>query len=581
MLPLGKKKGGLLQRLLLLFVLILLPVIVFGLVSLIILNTKLEAEITQSYISRAANWASEMDNSLKQAHELSAAILERDRVGMLANPKYPMLPYERVMDINFLCDLLTNVKNSNPDILNVRVYLPYAGVAYNASAYSLGSQQKIDIPEFDDLLNLRKIPGNLHIYDNRFIMLWFSSLSSPLSAAEVELRKSSLTNSLYESLIDKRAYYIFRLSDGQMLTNLGDQALVIKALAQGETKNGESVYSASKSYSIFTAELPYTGASYRMIVPNEYLFRPMRMSAVYAAVYTFIILLCVTAFLYGTMYIVHKPLHLLMNAFESIKRKDFNVRVSSADTKEFTYLYDGFNSMVERLDILIQQDYRQKILMQKAELKQLQAQINPHFLFNSFFMLCHMIDGGMTEESGEVARLLGRYFQYITRSGADSVTLQDEYDHAITYTDIQSKRFEGRVRVMAEPLPEAYASYMVPRLILQPVLENAFNYGVERIESEGLITLRFAEEESGVLCIIIEDNGEKLTDETLSKLHVSFSKADSAEGSIETTGLINIYKRLRIYYQRAGVLEAERSELGGLKVTIRLFSLRNEGEMNV
>ncbi|PIB49060.1 hypothetical protein AOA60_29080, partial [Pseudomonas sp. 2822-17] len=105
---------------------------------------------------------------------------------------------------------------------------------------------------------------------------------------------------------------------------------------------------------------------------------------------------------------------------------------------EFGFLYDRYNKMMRRLKVLIDQDYKQKMMMQKAELKQLQSQINPHFLYNSFFILNSLAKIEDTERIELFTNMLGEYFRFITKNGESEVPLVDEIKHARTYTEIQS-----------------------------------------------------------------------------------------------------------------------------------------------
>ena len=118
-------------------------------------------------------------------------------------------------------------------------------------------------------------------------------------------------------------------------------------------------------------------------------------------------------------------------------------------------------------------------MIQRAELKQLQSQINPHFLFNSYFLLHRLIKSRNFERAVEISKNMGTYFQFITRNASDTVSLLREYEHAEIYADIQSLRFEGRIAVEVEPLPLCCQSIMVPRLIIQPSIENAFAHRLE------------------------------------------------------------------------------------------------------
>ena len=122
-------------------------------------------------------------------------------------------------------------------------------------------------------------------------------------------------------------------------------------------------------------------------------------------------------------------------------------------------MYGRFNQMVVNLRSLIDQAYKQKIMTQRAELKQLQSQINPHFLYNSFFILNTMAHTGDLEGIETFTTQLGGYFQFVTRNASDEVALHQEIHHARLYTEIQSCDFPSRIKVDFEPLPEGLETF--------------------------------------------------------------------------------------------------------------------------
>ena len=242
---------------------------------------------------------------------------------------------------------------------------------------------------------------------------------------------------------------------------------------------------------------------------------------------------------------------------------------------EFKNIYKRFNTMVGNLNTLIEQVYKQKIHAQKAELKQLQSQINPHFLYNSFFILNSMSRTGDYENLEIFTMQLGEYFQFVTRSAAEEVPLFMEVDHARIYSEIQIMRFSNRIKMIFEDLPEECRMIHVPRLIIQPIIENAFEHGLERKLENGMLYIGFKSSKSK-LSIIVEDNGDYLSELELDRLNDILADKDDDS---ETTGLINIHRRLQIKFGRESDLSFMRGELGGLKAVISITILEEENHV--
>ena len=174
---------------------------------------------------------------------------------------------------------------------------------------------------------------------------------------------------------------------------------------------------------------------------------------------------------------VHKPLSVLQRAFDDVASGDAHVRISYDRNRDFHVVYERFNQMVEKLHELIARIYRQEIESKRSELKQLQSQINPHFLYNSFFIIYRLAKMEDTETLSQFAHHLGEYYRYVTRNQSDEVTLADEVRHAKDYIHVQNTRFSNRIDVDFQALDARFEGLPVPRLILQPILENCYEHG--------------------------------------------------------------------------------------------------------
>lgn len=221
---------------------------------------------------------------------------------------------------------------------------------------------------------------------------------------------------------------------------------------------------------------------------------------------------------------------------------------------------------MQRLNRLIQEVYEQKYRAQLSELKQLQAQINPHFLYNSFFILSKMARESEDEHVYQFARALGSYYKFITRNSSELISLKEEWEHTRMYMLIQTYRFGNRIHADMEEVPAPFRDMQVPMLILQPLVENAYKYALEPIAGSGRIHI-FFEEHPASLVIIIEDNGEQVDEEKIESIRLMLN-SDEMMG--ETTAMINIHRRLRILFGPSSGLNIVRRPGGGLRVEMHI-----------
>jgi two-component system sensor histidine kinase YesM len=162
---------------------------------------------------------------------------------------------------------------------------------------------------------------------------------------------------------------------------------------------------------------------------------------------------------------------------------------------------------------------------------------------------------------------MGNYFQYITRNKNDMETLEKEWAHAVNYLEIQAIRYSMRIEINIEPLPEEYLALEVPRLILQPLLENALEHGLSQKLEQGIVTLRCITNDT-LLIIEVSDNGEVVNEEMIAQLEDILGSPNNPEQ--ETTALVNIHRRLRLVYGDMGGITFEKNLPEGLIVRLNI-----------
>ena len=265
---------------------------------------------------------------------------------------------------------------------------------------------------------------------------------------------------------------------------------------------------------------------------------------------------------------VYLPLYKqLIEAFGQTEAGNLKYRVSIRPDSPFFSIFGSYNHMMERMEGYVENNLRQQILVSRANLKQLQSQINPHFLYNSYYILYRLIKRGDKENSMRLASYLGQFFQYVTRNAEDEKRLREEVAHARTYAEIQRMRFGNMLDVAIEEPEERISEVYVPRLILQPLLENAFKY-VYDTQSDGPMVLRIGYRvRSGHDFDILVENSGGIDDGVLRDIRARLESTDEAQ---ETTALINIHRRLRIFFGSASGLRVSRSELGGLCACVHI-----------
>ncbi|MFF2090628.1 sensor histidine kinase [Paenibacillus sp. NPDC058174] len=259
---------------------------------------------------------------------------------------------------------------------------------------------------------------------------------------------------------------------------------------------------------------------------------------------------------------VQRPIRRLIRGLQSVQRGDFTVQIDSNVNNEFAFLFYRFNDMSKQIQSLIENVLNEKLRAREATLKQLQAQINPHFLYNCIGYMINMAQ--MKDEAAVVSmgHNLSAYYRYMTRLERPTASLQEEVQLIINYLDIQKLR-NGRIHYRID-ISEEMLKQHVPRLMLQPIVENAVIHGVGKSYSSGEIRITGVLSE-GRCRLSIDDDGPGLTEEQLSALNRSMRQPLQDDMGY---GFWNTNQRMIHQFGDQSQLVFSQSELGGLRTEI-------------
>ena len=309
-------------------------------------------------------------------------------------------------------------------IESIKVYIRATNHVYHAMDRT--SYEVIAEEEFQSLAGLNiTSPYQIVCRDGKLAIVIKTPYLNPDNIIEVVFSSNQLIKDFeYEKPYDN-SYYLFQFHNGEyILDNIETESLQNRVL-EASDKDGINQFTLDgREYYVFCAELQNINGSFIQVIPSTEFLLPIYWFSVYAILF-FFVFLCVLFFFIGTTKLIHKPLVKLVQAFQEAETGNLSVRISDTVKTEFSYLYAGFNNMVTNLENLLDEVYDQNMLRQRAEFKQLQAQINPHFLYNSFFMLQRLIQQDMQSEALQVSKELGIYFRYITKNQSDFVFLKE------------------------------------------------------------------------------------------------------------------------------------------------------------
>ena len=263
---------------------------------------------------------------------------------------------------------------------------------------------------------------------------------------------------------------------------------------------------------------------------------------------------------------VNKPVRRLMCAMHDFEKDaaNFSYTGGSIAVSEIAELSDSFGHMSRKIKELMEQIKRDETALRRTELRALQAQINPHFLYNTLDSIQWMCEQGKTEGAAEMVRALARLFRISISRGKELIPIKDELRHAECYLIIQSFRYSGRF-TYSFCADKSLEDCLCNKITIQPLIENSLYHGIADMDDgEIKITVKRAEDDPEDILITVADNGVGMTDEQCAAI-LAKERSDSVG-----IGVKNVNDRLKIYFgDKYGI--SIKSELDvGTEVTVRI-----------
>lgn len=278
------------------------------------------------------------------------------------------------------------------------------------------------------------------------------------------------------------------------------------------------------------------------------------------------------------------PLTNMAETAQLVGQGNFNVKMPPADSRdELGTVTRAFNTMVDNLGLYIartkasmekeQQMIERELLMEthlkEAQLKYLQSQINPHFLFNSLnagVQLAMMEDA---EKTSIFVEKMADFFRYNVKKGSEDATLREEVEAVENYIYILNVRFSGEIHYTTD-VDESVLDCRIPSMILQPIVENAVNHGIRNIDWEGRIHLCIRRKEEYIQ-ISVKDNGKGISRERIRQILDGEITSEEEAGDSTGVGMNNVISRLELYYGEKGLLSVQsQGEDLGTEVIIQI-----------
>ncbi len=261
---------------------------------------------------------------------------------------------------------------------------------------------------------------------------------------------------------------------------------------------------------------------------------------------------------------ITQPIEVLRHSVQAVESGNFDIDITVDSTDEVNGLAQDFNIAARKIKELILQNAKTYEEKRKHEFKALQAQINPHFLYNTLDSIIWMIECGENQDAITMTSTLAKFFRLGLSKGGEIVSVQDEINHLNSYLLIQKMRYKDRLDYLVEVNPEI-VSYRMLKLLIQPLAENAIYHGIKTQDRIGLLKV-LGDKEGDDLIFKVIDNGAGMTAQELDDL-MNGRLASKGLGGV---GVKNVRERIRLYFGDSYGVTFESEKGVGTIATIRL-----------
>lgn len=549
-----------------------------------VLSNLKTSEIIEKQIIESTTQAFEQVNNfisyrLDAVKEVSSMLyLNKDiqRIMGKGYDNYPIL--EQINDHRKLVEIISSVQNSK-DVFGIRMYIDNGSV-YSNEGFTFINENTVKYEEWYKNV----LAGKGAVYwrptyaykdfskGNQNLISCVRTINSDgfsgrsLGAISVDVSEESIytiikqvSSSWYGELflIDSEGNIISSLDRASVGTNISNQK-VFAEISNLDTGYKKINYE-KKSSILYSRQLELTGWQLVAIIPLKEILLPSKQVLNYLlAIIIFVTLIAVTVAFYISNGIT-KRINQLIKNMKKIEKENWDVNISIDSNDEIGVLQKHFNYMVSHIKRLIREKYQGEIDKKNAELKALQAQINPHFLYNTLDMVNWLSYKYNAQDISSIIENLAKFFKISLSNGRDIISIRDELTHVRIYLDIQNKRFGESIAAVFDVSKEIEELATV-KLILQPIVENAILHGIQEKEDKtGVISITGRVENNKVI-LVVKDDGIGIEEASLKGLlHNNKSKG---------YGVKNVNERIRLYFGEDNGLFYESIPGKGTKVTL-------------
>lgn len=575
------------------FTLFLIPVVLICTFYVIYLYNSMQAVEMEKVRSSLEKTESEFNESLTEAKSFSDRLYVNKKIQSILLQEYTDIQdiYSAYSELSFLEDYLRNYK----EIANFRIYVKNETLLDNSYIVKT-SQETYEEPWFKTAVIMKGHPFWQITYDKKtkkkylslVRSLWSPSYKKYIGVLVVNMNsdeiQKNMAEQLYETLIYFDDNYIYSSAKNISMDEIKSLPVILKN--QDFTDRYIRTQIQSEDVGLFAKDfLPYNSMCIKFkivyIIPLRQLNVMTRNN-----IYITLFLLSSMILLSGLVFIIYskyisKRVSKVQSGIERVVYNNFEIERSIGGNDEFESIYKNLYSMSDNLKKLVDEVYQQKIekehikaAQSEMSFKMLSSQINPHFLFNTIETIRMKSLAAGDKDVSKMLKLLAQLLRYNLNVKGKPVPLSKEIEAINNYLTIQHMRFGDRIEYTINADFDM-ENYDILPLIIQPIVENSFNHGLEDREKGGTININLELQKFRyykVMTIKVMDNGSGMPEEKLQQLRsdINQNKSDNDKNGDVSIGLANVNSRIKLYYKEGSGITINSTAGQGTEVCIKL-----------
>lgn len=399
----------------------------------------------------------------------------------------------------------------------------------------------------------------------------------PVGVLLAAIECKNISNVFHQQrLYDSESFSIF-IDHSQPLLGSTPLALSIKEIENAEINQNEVIHKVSKTHDdYYHIKYDRENHIYSIIHTPGDSIAPSLLSQILPLLLLLLLSIIAAALLsFYTFHNVLVSVNRLVDANAEIEKGNFSFRIPANTKDEFGYLMESFNTMSSKVETLINEIYEKNLSEKELEIQMLRNQINPHFLYNTLESMRMLAYSQGFPDFSEMCLLLAKLLRYGVDSTFHITTVKREIENLQDYICLINYRFHNTIQIVARISPDIY-EYPIPKLLLQPLVENAVNHGINSPLRTGRITiLGFFKD--NLLYFKVTDNGSGIPRKKLDSLIKYINNENDDFSSI---GLKNVHRRIQLFYGNQYGVSLESVENCGTSVSIIIPTKVPDGETN-